>query len=93
MKKRTKRRSQVARARYHYDRTNNPAKYGIARDGNKNMYSYGFVDGVYRVNRRSDVKRDLGAKKANCYTLGNAAGVKCAKSYYKKTKSSLTKKL
>lgn len=31
MKKKTQKHSQVARARYHNDRTKNPAKYGIAR--------------------------------------------------------------
>lgn len=93
MKKKAQRHGQVAKARYHDKRTYSPAKYGIARNGTKYMYSLGFVDGLYNVNRRSDVKRNFGTKKANSYTLGNAAGKKSSRSYYKKTKSSLAKKL
>lgn len=93
MKKKTPKYSQVARARYHNDRTKNPAKYGIARNGTKDMYSFGFVDALYSINNRSAVKNEFGSKKANSYNLGHIAGTKCRNSYQKKTKKGLSEQL
>ena len=86
-KRRNKRKtfSPVERARYHKDRTMNPAKYGIKLNSAKDMYSMGFEDAVYNINNRSAVKNEFGAKKANSYNLGHKAGKRCVKTYAEKT--------
>ena len=71
------------RARYHKARNNAPSHYGIARNGNKHMYSRGYCDALDDVNDRRKIKRRYGITKANSYTLGHYAGDRSKIRYFR----------
>ena len=74
----------IDKFKYHYNRLNNPEKYGIKKNSTEQSYSRGFTNAFQSSVGWGYEKQRRGAKNAAAYSSGQRRGYKAAKSLKEK---------